>query len=596
MSENIFEIDDYYRQQAAELLRNHANAAKCHNKDLLKVILDATKRPGGSLAEPRNPQATESKERRATLPLYDDLKKAIFQNSELLKCPCRLCIAGTGRKENEQRKIDMLFEEPGNKRLLNLATLVFCGCLFLFWDEAVMRHSDLYRFVHRNRSEEDIHNRLFLKFGPNEQTLSTMNLFRKVYAYSITERGKGVARAKREAQIAHIMSSRQPENVARLLRAFTHKSSDSEFIELIYPKYTADLEDVFSGKCLWEAEGHPRSRSSSLELVDNPMWRALIQVVEAIKDMHDAIKAQQIKCLGHLDIKPANILVEKKPSGFSLRLTDFGRAAEYHSDHDGSVKRSTTAFAPPSLRPRDKDHHPRMGHYDVWSTACVLTQMLIFLNFGTDGLDLFKAQRKNQQDDAFWTYNGDRPELRPAVSNHLKKLRHSNGPRTCQMIQEGIAKMLSLEDEDRLNIHELQIWKALDDIEYEKLYPHSTSTQGNGGSTTSIPGLSGRPTKSISMWKLVLWTARQHDNSTKEENTSAHIRIERDNDDIRAVVFRPTLDKHNEEERYPGIPINLRQLDRDLNALRLSSIRIQLDDETDRDIFTETLRNHNFKL
>ncbi|KAH6986381.1 hypothetical protein BKA56DRAFT_310865 [Ilyonectria sp. MPI-CAGE-AT-0026] len=134
--------------------------------------------------------------------------------------------------------------------------------------------------------------------------------------------------------------------------------------------------------------------------------------------MHDAINKGEIDCNGHFDIKPANILIKEYGKEVTLLLTDFGEAAGNRS--------GTQDHKPPE---RDAQGGRDVGDltksYDIWSMACVLLQVCIYITKGQNGIESFNADRfrPDSSNPEFWQreVNG-RLGLRPSVTAELKAI------------------------------------------------------------------------------------------------------------------------------------------------------------------------------
>ncbi|KAK2026544.1 kinase-like protein [Colletotrichum zoysiae] len=288
-------------------------------------------------------------------------------------------------------------------------------------------------------------------------------LFRKVYHYLSTEDAQCIETAKREAEIAFKMWKRRT-NVAELLFAFSYKDSEYEYVELVYPRYLCNLGEIFAGSSSFKLQGNwdnQESRQASTtslhrELVADGRWTMIMGIVQAVAELHHAIKKGRIKCLAHMDIKPANILVKQHEGSQgtqTLLLSDFGHAAKL------TRQNATADYAPPP--PIVGNAKPAaMTAYDVWSMGCVLLQMLVYIDGGKEKYEEFNSGRRTGQshDAAFWQKNPQDKTavLRQEVNNKFSDLESRTGPQTRKAI-EVIREMLSIGAVDRPDMETCQL-------------------------------------------------------------------------------------------------------------------------------------------
>ncbi|KAK1990858.1 hypothetical protein LX36DRAFT_716483 [Colletotrichum falcatum] len=125
----------------------------------------------------------------------------------------------------------------------------------------------------------------------------------------------------------------------------------------------------------------------------------MVEIVEAINSVHSALKSD---ATNPLDIKPSNILVDTNEQGEfrGLYLTDFGHIAEM------TPRKATIEYAPPLPASGKGIGNESPVTYDIWSTACILLQVLVFIDGDCKAteLDLFNSERQRDFPDAsFWT-------------------------------------------------------------------------------------------------------------------------------------------------------------------------------------------------
>lgn len=267
-------------------------------------------------------------------------------------------------------------------------------------------------------------------------------VFRKVYNYR-PEEDSYIQRAIKEADIAIALAGRDHGSIAHVLLAFKWKDSNRRYIELVFPNYLSDLGKLFS-----RSYTPPEPQSTQNHAVfDHPLWKAAIDVVDALAVMHDAINKNEIPCAGHFDIKPANILIkEYGQNEVTLLLADFGQAAAHQP--------GTQDHKPPEISGKSNgDVEFLTQAYDVWSMACVLLQVCIYITKGQRGIESFNADRfrREPSNPEFWQRKAKGGSvLRSSVTTELNAIETCKvkDPRT-QTIVATLRLMFSIDPRER---------------------------------------------------------------------------------------------------------------------------------------------------
>jgi serine/threonine-protein kinase len=137
----------------------------------------------------------------------------------------------------------------------------------------------------------------------------------------------------------------------------------------VVPLYDVDRADVAGGgERLYIAMRHVEGRDLATLIGGRPLApeRAL-RLLDQVADALDAVHAHG---LVHLDVKPANVLVESRGGLEHAYLADFGlthRGATGHRTHAGDFLGSPTYAAPEHLRGEPVD-----ARTDLYSLGCVL--------------------------------------------------------------------------------------------------------------------------------------------------------------------------------------------------------------------------------
>ena len=108
----------------------------------------------------------------------------------------------------------------------------------------------------------------------------------------------------------------------------------------------------------------------------------------------------------HMDIKPANILIKKRPSNYTkgrlyhVFIADFGLSSSYlstdHSQTDAVIGRTTPKYCAPEVYAYEKWGKPA----DVFSLGCVFAEMLSVLAC-RDLLDFADFRSNGNEDESF---------------------------------------------------------------------------------------------------------------------------------------------------------------------------------------------------
>ncbi|KAI3326456.1 HET-domain-containing protein [Xylariaceae sp. AK1471] len=108
-----------------------------------------------------------------------------------------------------------------------------------------------------------------------------------------------------------------------------------------------------------------------------------------------------IKHWRHGDLKPENILVFKDSTWLgTLKIADLGLAKQHQFATEfrhqvTSTKHATLHYKAPEAITNMKE--PRSRRYDVWSMGCIILESIIWLLYGSQGLDQFYLENKRFQ-------------------------------------------------------------------------------------------------------------------------------------------------------------------------------------------------------
>jgi serine/threonine protein kinase len=248
-------------------------------------------------------------------------------------------------------------------------------------------------------------------------------------------------------------------NLIRLL--FWYKYDDK--INYVFPRYPGSLQQVLEGKM------HPDRAQPPAKYIGSKLrhwlWQGMVDMLTALKFFHspeDPGLGLGPLIAAHFDLKPANVLVDDDGT---LVVTDFGQARIKQLRSGGGTLLTAQAgdlnYQPPPLGfpvqgaeagPYTVDEPSWSRAYDVWSTACIMTEVIEYItNGGADGFKSFRDSRRMEHDSsiAFWKVNSQGTyELRQCVRTTLERFR-SHGDRYLNTVTDLLEVMFSIRPIDR---------------------------------------------------------------------------------------------------------------------------------------------------
>ncbi|KAE9377481.1 kinase-like protein [Stipitochalara longipes BDJ] len=281
--------------------------------------------------------------------------------------------------------------------------------------------------------------------------------FGSLYSFEIHAefRGQGVPAHAVRKELPDIDSTLEERRILEFLAEsgrpnfvqflFWYRSGDK--INYVFPLYPGSLQQAMEGRLNLPIS--PTRPSKYAAILQHWLWQGIIDVVGALKVFHfpdEKILRQQL-IAAHFDLKPANILVN---SDGVLLLTDFGQARmKAFNPLGGSTLTAQTGdanYQPPPISlsqntvststglaiSQTKDISLRWNRaYDVWSMACIMTEVIEFIMQGPVGFQSFRQRRINedhhQPSAAFWkrsTIEG-KYELKTSVQETLSRFRRT---------------------------------------------------------------------------------------------------------------------------------------------------------------------------
>lgn len=191
------------------------------------------------------------------------------------------------------------------------------------------------------------------------------------------------------------------------------------------------------------------SRSNTLFNSGEATLIALAGLASALEHVHDFVDEKlDLRLIGcHFDFRPRNILVSEE----TLMLADFGlsRFKDAGQESKTMFKQGTDSYLAPECENLDTFEKSKIGRSsDIWSFGCILAEIMIYMESGPQGVELFKQKRAFKRGAVTFAYFhcGNKPNT--IVEETLDNLEHV-GPRRNRTIVPLVKQMLSLNEAER---------------------------------------------------------------------------------------------------------------------------------------------------
>jgi serine/threonine protein kinase len=261
-----------------------------------------------------------------------------------------------------------------------------------------------------------------------------------------------------ERQILEFLARCGKPNFVRLLFWYQYNAT----VNYVFPHYPGSLHQLLEGKL--DSQMSPLMPSKYSSNLQHFLWQGMVDVIAAMKFLH--FPDQKILpglVAAHFDLKPSNILVDE--SG-GIVLTGFGQARiQQWNSTEGAFLTASDGdpnYKPPPFSPSHKQLLNSVGRpddpaedvtlrrkqaYDVWSLACIMIEIIEYIQRGPDGFRSFRDQRfrEDKSSRAFWkTSPGGHCELKASVQETLRTFRTVND-RYLNMVTDLLESMLSID-------------------------------------------------------------------------------------------------------------------------------------------------------
>jgi serine/threonine protein kinase len=189
-----------------------------------------------------------------------------------------------------------------------------------------------------------------------------------------------------EVDVLGMVATLKSDNIITLMAMYTWGTN----IYYVFPYVEGDLDQVLRGGFLSD-----ECSDKSVHLPKHWLWTQLVGVTRALSAIHTDIENPFPHNKGHVivfhfDLKPKSILVT---SDKKLKITDFGQSA---IEFVGEGKQLSSSFTMGELKYMAPESWSGGGdivlspdaqaeeimvflNYDVWSLACIMLEVLIFL-------------------------------------------------------------------------------------------------------------------------------------------------------------------------------------------------------------------------
>jgi serine/threonine protein kinase len=129
----------------------------------------------------------------------------------------------------------------------------------------------------------------------------------------------------------------------------------------------------------------------------------------------------------HGDLKPENILRSLGPPRGIFQIADLGLAKVHllptaARNNPSSTPGGTLRYRPPEVDRLSDDNRIFSRSYDMWGMGCIILEWIIWLVYGTGGLDTFDRQAFPEEFDAFWSRKDGSRSINPDVLAWMKHM------------------------------------------------------------------------------------------------------------------------------------------------------------------------------
>ena len=225
---------------------------------------------------------------------------------------------------------------------------------------------------------------------------------------------------------------------------FSYKYHDQE--NYIFKKYAGSLQDIFTGDL---SVKHPGPQNYRDSILHHWLWQGAMDIVDSLALFHSPEfflhSGRGPFTAAHFDIKPANLLVD---GDGSLVLADFGDTRVVEKGKRFRTSGGDYNYGPPG--PRNGTDVSWSQAYDVWSMACVLTEIIeyVYRRNGCQAIEEFRERRtadNSNTHEAFWTPDNGGYKLRSSVEAILGEYKRATD-QYLRQVADLLEKMFAVEE------------------------------------------------------------------------------------------------------------------------------------------------------
>ncbi|KAF8418450.1 kinase-like domain-containing protein [Tirmania nivea] len=187
----------------------------------------------------------------------------------------------------------------------------------------------------------------------------------------------------------------------------------------LLPCYHGDLDGLLRGTFGYSDFNPPRPLSpgttcrgsSYIFPTKGWLWKGMLGILDGLAHFHGSAANQGVQAT-HLDLKPSNILISRAGE---MVISDCGTSRvthEYRTHLTTTQFVGTTAYSPPWTERETElsNPQPKLNQtFDVWSMACILLEVLIFIMQGEGGIERFRKDKQKTDMDGGEVMNSTSP-------------------------------------------------------------------------------------------------------------------------------------------------------------------------------------------
>ncbi|KAG8667804.1 hypothetical protein FPOAC1_012643 [Fusarium poae] len=285
-----------------------------------------------------------------------------------------------------------------------------------------------------------------------------------------------------EIEILYRAAKLKSDNLITLLACYKWNKE----IHLVFHYIERTLQHILHG----ERPALSLQVSDMNPLPDNWLWKEMFGVSKALASLHDGIditidRKRKKARIAHCDLKPDNILVDKT----KLKIIDFGHCfisfARDGGDRIPRITQGHPVYAPPETHPDWNEQEGRHDHiigvlnYDVWSLACIMVEVLIYVcDIQYSMTEFEEAIRKSHFTKRFFN---DSWSIKDCVKETLDKIQDrftGNDAHRTYITNVGILLNQMFNGNPRERLSSSEVVKSLERIDSEFLKTHDIDEVG----------------------------------------------------------------------------------------------------------------------